>query len=265
MKSKLLTSILIIFLCFKTQAQVWEIGITGGGMGYIGDLNQNNYKKLNHLAFGGMIKNNIDGFWSVKLSVLSGEIGTDMSKSTNPQEVERNLSFTSPITEASLQVEFNFFDYGRLFGKKRITPFLFTGISGFTFNPKAIINNNSYELKNYRTEAQSSTYRTSALAIPFGIGIKCNLTRNLNIIGEFGYRKAFTDNIDDVSGYYPKAGELTTSDPNFTALRIALSDRSVGGTAIPETQRGDFRKNDTFLFGGITLSYTFVSQKCYSF
>ncbi|TAE37805.1 MAG: hypothetical protein EAY66_05190 [Sphingobacteriales bacterium] len=267
MKSKLIiTTLLYTLIYFSSQAQTWEIGLTGGSMGYIGDLNQNNYKKLSpHIAFGGMIKNNIDGFWSVKLSVLQGQIEADMSKSTNPQEKERNLSFYSPITEASLQVEFNFFDYGRLFGKKRITPFLFTGISGFTFNPKVNFNNTTYELKNYRTEGQASNYRTTALAIPFGLGIKCNLTKNLNIIGEFGYRKAFTDYIDDVSGYYPKASELTTTDANFTALRMALSDRSINTTASPETQRGDFRKNDTYLFGGITLSYTFVSQKCYSF
>ncbi|TAF46167.1 MAG: hypothetical protein EAZ51_01975 [Sphingobacteriales bacterium] len=260
MKSKIIT-LLFIFIGVTSQAQIWEVGFTSGSMGYIGDLNQNNYLKISHLAFGGMIKNNIDGYWSVKLSVLSGQIGADMSKSNNPIEKERNLSFNTPITEASLQVEFNFFDYGRLFGKKRITPFLFTGLSGFTFNPKTTINNTTYELKNYRTEGQEANYRTSALAIPFGLGVKCNLTKNLNIIGEFGYRKAFTDYIDDVSGYYPNTNELA----NFTPLRMALSDRSINSSASPGSQRGDFRKNDTYLFAGITLSYTFVSQKCYSF
>jgi hypothetical protein len=265
MKYKYIITLLATCISVATQAQVWEIGITGGSMGYIGDLNQNNYKKLTNIAYGGMVKHNIDGFWSVKLSVLKGQIEANDSQSANAQEKERNLSFYTPITEASLQVEFNFFDYGRLFGKKRITPFLFSGISGFTFNPKVDFNNKTYELKNYRTEGQTSSYPTSALAIPFGIGIKCNLSTNLNIIGEFGYRTAFTDYIDDVSGYYPKASELTTSDANFTALRMALSDRSLNKTASPDTQRGDFRKNDTYLFGGITLSYTFVSQKCYSF
>jgi hypothetical protein len=132
------------------------------------------------------------------------------------------------------------------------------------FNPTASINNKSYDLKNYRTEGQTQNYRTNTLAIPFGVGIKVNLTENFNLIGEFGYRTTFTDYLDDVSGYYPTANQLN-SNPNITAIRTQLSDPSINKIGQPGTQRGDFRKNDTFMFGGITLSYTFVSQKCYSF
>jgi hypothetical protein len=265
MKRKLFLLLVTFFYTIAAQAQRWEVGVTAGSMGYIGDLNQNNYRKLTNFAFGGMVKNNIDGFWSIKLSVLKGQVEADDSKSKYQQERDRNLSFFSPITEASLQVEFNFFDYGRLFGKSRVTPFLFTGISGFTFNPQTKLNNTVYELKTYRTEGQEKEYKTSALAIPFGLGLKCNLTENLNLIGEIGYRKAFTDNLDDVSGYYPPTGSFSSSNPNQVAIHHALSDRSVSHIGTPGTQRGDFRKNDTYLFGGITLSYTFVSQKCYSF
>jgi hypothetical protein len=265
MKRKSLIFIIVFFYTVAAQAQRWEVGVTAGGMGYIGDLNQNNYTRLTDFAFGGMIKNNLDGFWSIKLSVLKGQVQADESKSKYQQERDRNLSFFSPITEASLQVEFNFFDYGRLFGKSRITPYLFSGISGFTFNPKTKYNGTTYELKQYRTEGEQKQYSTTALAIPFGLGLKCNLTKNLNLIGEVGYRKAFTDYLDDVSGYYPPVGSFTSSNPNQIAIHNALSDRSVNKIGTAGTQRGDFRKNDTYLFGGITLSYTFVSQKCYSF
>ena len=265
MKQTVLIFLALFFISIAAQAQRWEVGITAGSMGYIGDLNQNNYTKLTNFAFGGMVKNNLDGFWSIKLSVLKGQVEADESKSKYQQERDRNLSFFSPITEASLQVEFNFFDYGRLFGKSRITPFLFTGISGFAFNPQTTLNNTIYELKKYRTEGQTRAYKTTALAIPFGLGLKCNITKNLNLIGEMGYRKAFTDYLDDVSGYYPPTGSFTSSDPSQIAIHNALSDRSVSRIGTAGTQRGDFRKNDTYLFGGITLSYTFVSQKCYSF
>ena len=55
---------------------------------------------------------------------------------------------------------------------------------------------------------------------------------------------------------------MQENDPNKTALRLDLSDRSAGKIGVPGTQRGDFRKKDSYLFVGITLSYTFVSQKC---
>lgn len=263
MKHKTLI-ILILLFSLNTNAQVWEIGITGGSMGYVGDLNQNKYLNFSNAAFGGIVKNNIDGYWSVKLSVLKGQIEYYDSQSKSQQERDRNLSFFTPLTEASLQVEFNFFDYGRLWGKKRITPFIFSGISGIMFNPKATINNKTYDLKNYRTEGQAQNYKTNALAIPFGLGVKVNLSENINLIGEFGYRTAFTDYLDDVSTYYPTANELNTQ-PQITVERTQLSDPSIKKIGVPGTQRGDFRKNDTYMFGGITLSYTFVSQKCYSF
>ncbi len=256
--------ILIFLFSITANAQVWEIGVTGGAMGYVGDLNQNKYLKLTNFAFGGMVKNNIDGYWSVKLSVLKGQIEHYDSQSKSQQERDRNLSFFTPITEASLQVEFNFFDYGRLWGKKRITPFVFSGISGIMFNPKTKLNNKTYDLKNYRTEGQTQNYKTNALAVPFGLGVKVNLSENFNLIGEFGYRTAYTDYLDDVSAYYPTATQLN-SQPNITAERTQLADPSINKIGVAGTQRGDFRKNDTYMFGGITLSYTFVSQKCYSF
>lgn len=253
--------ILILLFSITVKAQVWEIGVTSGAMGYMGDLNQNKYFKLTNLAYGGMVKKNIDGYWSVKLSVLKGQIEHYDSESKHQQERDRNLRFFTPLTEASLQVEFNFFNYGRLWGEKRVTPFVFSGISGIMFNPQAKLNNETYELKNYRTEGQTQNYKTNALAVPFGVGVKVSLSTNFNLIGEFGYRTAFTDYLDDVSAYYPTATMLNTQ-PSITAVRTQLSNRNIG---VAGTQRGDFRKNDTYMFGGITLSYTFVSQKCYSF
>jgi hypothetical protein len=50
-------------------------------------------------------------------------------------------------------------------------------------------------------------------------------------------------------------------------MQQILSDRSgeVTGiyTGVPNTQRGDFRKRDTYMFVGIGITYTFVSQKCF--
>ncbi|MBU2045627.1 MAG: hypothetical protein KJ712_02710, partial [Bacteroidetes bacterium] len=56
--------------------------------------------------------------------------------------------------------------------------------------------------------------------------------------------------------------QLIGNSPENTALRIALADRSQYKIGVPGTQRGDFRKKDSYVFVGITLSYTFVSQKC---
>lgn len=238
---------------YSAYSQTWEVGLTAGAMGYMGDLNPNKFYKLNHFAAGGVVKRNLDGYWSLKLSFLRGQISADDAQSVHQQEKDRNLNFFSPITEGSLQMEFNFLNYGFEFGQKRVTPFLSAGVSLAGFNPQTIYNGRTYQLKYYQTEGQN--YNTTAYAIPISTGLKYNFGRYLNIIGEVGFRSTSTDYLDDVSGEYPDMS-------GFSPLRKALSDRSVSKIGAAGSQRGDFRKKDTYLFAGITLTYTFVSQKC---
>jgi hypothetical protein len=262
MTSSLKVFILFMFTCnISAYSQTWEVGLTAGRMGYMGDLNQNNFHKLNHNAAGAIVKRNFDSYWSLKLAVLRGKISADESLSPNQYERDRNLSFFSPITEGSLQIEFNFLDYGFEYRQNRCTPFLSAGIALAGFNPQVNYNGRTYELKYYNTEGQES-YKTTTYSIPIAAGIKYNFGRYFNIIGEFGFRNTNTDYLDDVSGYYPDPASLQGNSPQITALRVALSDRSINKIGAPGTQRGDFRKKDTYLFAGITLTYTFVSQKC---
>src|SRR5690606_24052170 len=96
-----------------------------------------------------------------------------------------------------------------------------------------------------------------------------NISGQWSLIGEIGYRTAFTDYLDDVSKTYP----LIENEPDLS--RKILSDKSFfrklpdGSTAYnflfidkPGTQRGDYRKRDTYMFIGLTLTFTFISDKC---
>lgn len=244
------------------QAQTWEIGGFLGAAGYMGDLNPTRPYKFNRPAFGGQFKRNFNGYFSAKLSVIHGEIAAADEDSPSAQHRSRNLSFFSPVTELGLQAEYNFFDYIPSISKKVYTPYLFGGISAVDFNPKARYNGETYPLVLYGTEGQSANdrYRTNAWAIPVGAGMKYNFAGKWSLIAEVGYRTAFTDYLDDVSGFYPDPEVLI----NETAL--ALSDRSAErlGTSIgtPGTQRGDLRRRDSYMFTGISLTFTFLTQKC---
>src|SRR5690606_7120558 len=117
----------------------------------------------------------------------------------NEDQRNRGLNFFSPITEGSLQLEFNFFDFGIDWGQTRVTPYVFSGISYFGFNPKAVYDGEEYELKQYGTELddnvydpKTDAYKTTALAIPVGAGIKYRISNYFNISGEFGIRTTFT-------------------------------------------------------------------------
>lgn len=230
----------------------------------MGDLNPLRFYDFTDPAFGVFVKRNIDGYWSLKFEVLHGKVQADDSDSDNAQFRYRNLNFYSPVTELGFQVQFNFFNYLPGISRRRFSPYLFTGLGAVKFNPKTMYNDVEYELNLLGTEGQdlSKPYKTVALSVPYGAGIKYNISGNFTLGAEVGYRTAFTDFLDDVSGTYAPIESLDyPNNGGLTGVRINLADRS-NPKNMPGTQRGDFRKNDTYMFVGLTLSYAIFSQKC---
>jgi hypothetical protein len=230
----------------------------------MGDINPIRPQKFTDFAFGAQLKRNFDGFWSAKLAYMNGKIQGDDAKSTNQSQRDRNLNFYSAVSELSMQVEFNFFKYlvGDIYSyeNKRFSPYMFTGIALLNFEPKTKYNGDEITLRQVETEAL--TYKNYAISVPYGVGLKYNISDNLNLIGEIGYRTAFTDYLDDISGRYPDFSVI----PIKTPISQALSDRSIlSNIGIPATQRGDFRPRDTYMFAGISLTFTFVPINCPTF
>lgn len=258
---RILAGIILSFICGNALAQSWEFGGRLGGAGYMGDLNTNNPVKVSGISAGGFVKYNFNPYLSARLGYTYGSITAADSLSSNQQFRERNLSFSNNLHEISITGEFNFFDYVPSVSKNVFTPFIFGGAAIVHHNPTAIYAGETYSLRPLMTEGQRSPYKNYAWAIPYGAGIKYNFSGRLNLIADIGYRYVRTDYLDDVSGNY--ANKTTISD----ALTRALSDRSGErngnyiGTA--RTQRGDQRSFDTYFFVGVSLSYTFITQKCY--
>ncbi|TKC05675.1 hypothetical protein FA048_18355 [Pedobacter polaris] len=255
-----------IFLSSTAFAQQIELGINAGGASYLGDLNQYNPIKISGISAGAFIKVNLDPHWAVGLHYNYGKIKGADSLSSYAQFRDRNLSFYTPLNEVSLLLQFNFFDLYSPGGKRRFSPYIFAGIGAVVFEPKTEYKDNEYLLRLYNTEGQSMAYKKHSLTIPYGVGIKYRYTESLTIFGQAGYRSPFTDYIDDVSGLYAKNNSWSG---NNAEISRALADRSGEKTGnyigSPDTQRGDFRKRDNYMFVGIGISYTFVSQKCFTF
>jgi hypothetical protein len=254
-----------LFICSlpEVSAQSWEVGGFIGSSGYMGDINPTRPYQFTDMAFGGQVKRNFDGYWSLRLNAVQGKVRGSDTDSPDPAAQFRNLDFYSPLTEVSLLAEFNLFRY-QASVSKRYSPYLFAGVGGVMFNPKTTLDGAEQELRYWRTEGQlpGESYSPYAITIPYGVGVKYNIKGNWNLIGELGYRTALTDYLDDVSRSYALPLGFS-SDELPTALRLA--DRSVSSSDLTGTQRGDFRKRDTYMFAGISLTFTFVSSKCYSF
>lgn len=106
-----------------------------------------------------------------------------------------------------------------------------------------------------------SNYNLTQLAIPFGAGVKLSLSDNINVGLEVGYRKLFTDYLDDVSGtYVDQALLLANRGPEAVQLAYRSNELKNGSSAYPPagTVRGSI-KNDWYYFTGLTASFRLFS------
>src|SRR5665213_540481 len=129
---------LIILFCFVSiglQAQTWELGGAAGGSGYMGDLNLNNPLKISRYALSAFAKRNFNGYLSAKLNYTFGSISAADSNSTYQQFRNRNLSFTTLLSEVSIMAEFNFMHYIPEAGKNKFTPFIYVGAAFLNYYP----------------------------------------------------------------------------------------------------------------------------------
>ncbi|SDG94970.1 hypothetical protein SAMN05421827_113107 [Pedobacter terrae] len=263
--------LIIVFLFFSAQlvhAQrtivgepSWEVGMMAGGAGYMGDLNQNNPFQISGLSGGAYVKRNFNQYVGIRLNYTYGQIRADDAYSGNEQFRERNLRFKTALNEFSGLVDFNFFNFSLGGGTRQFTPYLFSGVGLLVFKPTVDVYGDKYSLAGLKTEGQENAYKNAVLTIPYGLGLRYNYKDTWSVFTELGYRTPLTDYIDDVSGRYPTNPTLVKSGDNW----VNLSDPSANQIGVPGTQRGDFRKRDTYLFVSIGISFTFVSSKCYSF
>jgi hypothetical protein len=201
------------------------VGVFVGGSNYIGDVGLTNYVSPKKPAFGLLYKWNKSPRHAYRFSYTQSKIIANDLDSKEPSRYLRGYSFDNSIKEVSLGLEFNFFDFDLHKSERKITPYLFSGISYFKYNELYVLNNVTIKDKS-----------KNSFAIPLNLGIKSNISRYFVLGLEVGVRFTFTDNID---GSNPK-------NENYKTLRF-----------------GNINNNDVYLFSGVILTYTFGETPCY--
>ena len=265
---KNLFGILFLLFSFSSFAQRTtvrsEIGVIGGGMYYIGDLNNQAYWNNPSIGAGIIYRYTISDRWVLKTNALYGEISH-----LNDNNPARNLGFKSSIFEASVHIEFNFLPFFTDRSVFNFTPYIFCGLGVFTFNPKGMLNGEWYNLRDFKTEGQESpeypdrkTYSVIQPNFPFGIGFKWDATKSICLGVEWGLRKTWTDYIDDVSTTYIDENILLHEGGE---LAKQLADRSSNNRYHSTgSLRGDPAKDDWYGFLGASVTFKlrpFYSRK----
>lgn len=245
-----------------------ELGVFLGGSYYIGDLNpMGHFNQFTKPAGGIVFRYNFNQRLAARANLFFGSMEGNDSFSNSPAQQQRNLSFKSSLSELSAQLEFNFLDYQIGDDNRGFTPYIFGGLAGFKFKPRVKVGDNWVNLQPLGTEGQGLTggatkkkYKLTQFSLPFGLGVRANLSKNIGVSIEWGMRKTFTDYIDDVSGRYYDPAILATKRGAVTAQ---LSDPSIGtdpNYTNVGRQRGNPTTKDWYCFTGIALTVK-IKQK----
>ncbi|MEO6682335.1 MAG: DUF6089 family protein, partial [Ginsengibacter sp.] len=254
-KFQLLFYCAILFSSGTFAQKIW-INVYGGATNYLGDLQDKAYTFDQAHAAGGIgINYDLTEKLSVRTSLLAGRLSADDKYGSNKT---RNLNFSSNLTEAQLGLQYHF---TRL-GDHSLTPYAFAGLAIYRFNPFTTDTlGTKYYLRSLSTEGQGfiegkDYYNLTALAIPFGGGLKLSLSENINVGLEIGIRKLFTDYLDDVSTTYVDRTELIDNRGTKAAELAYRGDELKNGSPYPPagTIRGSVKK-DWYYFTALTLSF----------
>lgn len=256
-----ITSLLfIVFMPLTTiLAQYAEVGVQIGLSNYSGELSE---QKLRGETFGSLIgaygKYNFTKYLSARASLLRGEITGDDKFAKSLAIRERNLNFRTEIIELAMTGEVNFSPYN-IRAKQTGVPYFFAGLALTYFNPQAQMRGSWYDLQPLRTEGKK--YSRYILAIPFGLGMKFNISYKVNFGFEVGARKTFTDYLDDVSTNYPDVVELRKTSPTVAALTYRTPELTGSFNENPVgVERGNPNNNDWYFFGAITVSVNLTDK-----
>lgn len=187
---------------------------------------------------------------SVRGDVTWFQLSGSDAEADDPSRVSRNLSFRANNFELSftsaLYLKPNPYRY---YQRPGINPYVFAGLAFLYSNPTAEYNGGRFALQPLQTEGVR--YSRMNVAIPFGAGVRFKMGPFINLALEGGYRKTFTDYLDDVSTVHPdKTG--------WDATRRALSDRrpELGRTPYEVgVQRGDPSTKDGYFLLNIKVEY----------
>ena len=169
----------------------------------------------------------------------------------DPGRVPRNLSFKSNNYEISATGAFSFLPNGnRHYRRPNLNVYAFAGIGLMYYNPTTEYQGQKVALRPLQTELVS--YSNFGIIIPYGLGVRFKINPNFNISIEGGYRKTFTDYLDDASTTHKDPSKFT--DP----IAAALSDRrpEIGVPLAKDgAKRGNPNSKDGYMLLNAKLEY----------
>ena len=250
MKIAVLVSILLVLpLAVHAQQNVaccvvhpYEAGLSVGRNQYLGDIynppgSPTYLSKGMNLMTQAFVRRQLTPYVGIRGNFYAGGIAANDIENPTHRWDYRRMKFSSPLLELSAMAEFYPFKScetdtsGKL--KRRFTPYLFAGLGSVYTNPTPTTQPNAVAppLANLLKDDAAQT-KPLALAIPVGVGVKLNVSKQMTVGAELGYRFTSSDYLDGFS----KAGNPNQRDGYWVmsimaSYRFGKIDRNRDGVA----------------------------------
>ncbi len=194
---------LISFYITASGQRSADYGIFGGISSYLGDINPGRLLYSPKPAGGVFYRFNLHPRQALRANIFYGGIRADDLDFENNFQQNRNESFSGSVGEFAIQFEFNFLPYttqGKLWD---FTPYIAAGAGIAYFNAE---------------------YQSFEPVIPFSIGFKANIYKNMGLEIEYGFRKSFYDNFDGLNDMVAQADYgLIHNNDWYSLLGVAFT------------------------------------------
>lgn len=275
---KKILSFFIAILCTSfafaqnNMGNVWlgEVGVTVGAGHYFGDLNTRAQVNRPKPTVGLFFKKQFGDHLGARLAGRWVKLGySDTYNTKNDYQKTRNLSFNTNVWEVTLQGDFYFYKYDPTTLDYIFTPYVTLGIGAFSYDPYAYLQDEKVFLRPLGTEGQNENYMgrkpygTMTYSIPFGVGLKYNISPKVNVHFEVLHRFTGTDYLDDVSTTYAGIDKFTAG-----STAALMQDRSYEiedhNTIIgmEGSQRGWSKQKDQFTTVELGFSFNITTYRC---
>lgn len=245
-------------------AQLTEIGIGAGGTQFLGDVGNYGPTLPQEFYAGAEFRYQFDEHYAIRVSGNYGKLSADDAYSSLDYRLDRNQAFRSSIFEGAMIFEFNFLPYITGSKIKNHSPYIFGGIGLITYNPQGLYQGEWVDLQPLSTEGQGTSlskltpYNKASFSLPFGMGYRVSLGKDISMAFEVGFRPTATDYLDDVSNQYVDPAQLAAIKGDAAGH---FADRSISTSDKTGTNRGNSLTNDWFIFSGIKFFFALTPQK----
>ncbi len=190
----------------ELPAQRWALSATTGLNVYKGDLSDwkllPNFNQINYISSNAKlnVRYQRTQAFAYRAQVSIGKIRGGGFNNPGPIPIFNSSSFSSPFVEMSGIVDYNFLDYQTDKRIKNWSPYIYGGLSYVFASPKGGI----------PPMSALGKIPFFTWAIPYGVGVKYQLTPRLGLQWEFGSSKTFTDVLDNAPSDILDRSHFTT-------------------------------------------------------